>query len=132
IMKHHLRSILFILLIGTSIQPLCAQTLAEKVGQMIMVGYVNGDAAMDTLITDITERNLGGVIHFANNITGRQQIANRNADFQSMAGTKLFLATDQEGGRVARLNANNGFEDTATAAFTGIVMNSVDRTRSQA
>ena len=131
-MKNFLRLALLVLLLGTSIQPLFAQSLAEKVGQMVMVGYINGDAAMDTLITDITERNLGGVIHFGYNISSRQQITDRNADLQSMASTKLFLATDQEGGRVARLNANNGFEDTMTAAFTGIVLNSVERTRTQA
>lgn len=131
-MTYYFRSALFVLFLGTSIQPLFAQSLAQKVGQMIMVGYINSDAAMDTLITDITERNLGGIIHFGYNISSRQQIADRNADLQSMANTKLFLATDQEGGRVARLNANNGFETTSSAAFTGMVLNSVESTRSQA
>ena len=110
-----------------------AQTLEEKIGQMLMVSFTNFGAAKDTLMADIAQRNLGGVLYFQNHISSPAQIQALSAELQDFAGTPLFLAVDQEGGRVARLNASNGFTSTASAAFTGDgVLRDVNRTRSQA
>lgn len=54
--------------------PTQSQTLQEKIGQMLMVGMPNSGAAKDTLITDILDRNLGGVILFAYNLDNPAQI----------------------------------------------------------
>lgn len=106
--------------------------LSDKIGQMILVGYVNTNTAQQILMEDISDRNLGGILHFGHNISSRQQITQFNATLQENALTPLFLATDQEGGRVARLGASNGFEATHSARRTGIIWSSVDSTRNQA
>jgi len=110
-----------------------AQSLEEKIAQMLMVSFTSFGAPKDTLMVDIAQRNLGGVLYFQNHISSPAQIQALSAELQDFAGTPLFLAVDQEGGRVARLNANNGYTSTASAAFTGDgVLRDVNRTRSQA
>jgi beta-N-acetylhexosaminidase len=130
ILRTTLFSAVILLFIATS--PIHSQTLADKVGQMLLVGYANSGSSFDTLYEDIYARNLGGVLHFGYNITSRNQIRERNAEFQELAHIPLFLATDQEGGRVARLSAANGFSNTNSAWVTGILWMKVDSTRSQA
>ncbi len=124
-----------ILLIGLMLSQANAQDdseLKSKIGQMIMVGLPNSSVAKDTLIDDIQNRNLGGLVYFAYNIQSPSQITALNDELQSHASTPLFLSVDQEGGNVARLNQNNGFTSTGTAAFFGSVINSVPGTRNQA
>ena len=57
----------------------------------------------------IRDYNLGGVILFSRNIEGPEQVAQLCQDLQDAAmkyqNIPLFLAVDQEGGRVARLGA---------------------------
>lgn len=84
---------------------------------------------MDTLLVDISQRNLGGVLLFQSNISNPNQIQNLTAQLQQEATTPLFIATDQEGGYVARLNAGNGFEDSYSAYTLGTIFNSEDSTR---
>ncbi|KPP96392.1 MAG: extracellular beta-gluosidase-related glycosidase [Bacteroidetes bacterium HLUCCA01] len=109
-----------------------AQTLEEKIGQMLMVAVTNFGQPKDTLLIDIADRNLGGVLFFQNNITSPEQITALTAELQDFADTPLFLSVDQEGGRVARLNANNGYSSTLPANFTGDVLKDVEATRGQA
>jgi beta-N-acetylhexosaminidase len=108
------------------------QSLQDKVGQMIMVGLPPTAASMDTLIVDIVDRNLGGVLMFAHNISSPEQIANLNAELQTYGNDHLLIAVDQEGGVVARLNQHNGYSATYTAQQLGEVFNSEDSTRAQA
>lgn len=76
------------------------------IGQLFMAGmpgpYV--DDGTEALIRDC---NLGGVILFARNIENPLQLAQLCLELQERAmkysRTPLFLAVDQEGGRVARL-----------------------------
>jgi len=103
--KYHLL-ILFFLVLPTLLN---AQTLSEKIGQMVMVGLPPSDANKDTLLVDITERNLGGVLMFAYNIDSPNQIRELNADLQSYTETPLFISIDQEGGIVARMDEQNGY-----------------------
>jgi beta-N-acetylhexosaminidase len=109
-----------------------AQTLQQKIGHMLMVGMPNSGAAKDTLITDILDRNLGGVILFGYNIDNPVQIKALTEELQEFADTKLLISVDQEGGRVARLNATNGYRATYTAYRLGYEFNSEDSTRAQA
>jgi beta-N-acetylhexosaminidase len=109
-----------------------SQSLRDKIGQMLIVGFYQYDNFMDTLWVDITQRNLGGVILFGWNITSPSQIHDLNVQLQQAATIPLFIATDQEGGYVARLNENNGFAATYSAYTLGTIFNSEDSTRATA
>ncbi|MFH1349376.1 MAG: beta-N-acetylhexosaminidase [Pseudomonadota bacterium] len=80
--------------------------LNKEIGQLFMAGIPGPqvDEGTESLIRDY---HLGGVILFSRNIEGPIQIAKLCKDLQDTAlkyhGTQLFLAVDQEGGRVARL-----------------------------
>ncbi|MCH8494810.1 MAG: hypothetical protein LAT57_04155, partial [Balneolales bacterium] len=113
-------------------QNLYSQTLEEKIGQMLMVSLTSLETSKDTLLIDIQTRNIGGVLFFQNTLQNPTQIANLMSELQDAATVGLFLATDQEGGNVARLNANNGYSTTTSAEFAGSVLESVPTTRSQA
>lgn len=109
-----------------------SQSLRDKIGQMLIVGFYQYDNFMDTLWVDIAQRNLGGVALFGYNIISPSQIHNLDVQLQQAATIPLFIATDQEGGYVARLNANNGFQSTYTAYTLGTIFNSEDSTRATA
>jgi beta-N-acetylhexosaminidase len=69
-------------------------------------------------LTDIiVSANIGGIIFFAENLTSIDQIIKLNHDIQLLADKSdmpaLFIAVDQEGGRVAR------FDDAIVTRFVG-------------
>jgi len=80
--------------------------LDMKVGRLFMAGMPGAqmDPGIEALIRDYC---LGGVILFSRNIEGPIQLATLCRDLQETAvkyhGIPLFLAIDQEGGRVSRL-----------------------------
>lgn len=80
--------------------------LDAQIGRLFMAGIPGTqlDEATEALIRD---HSLGGVILFARNIEGPVQLASLCSNLQEVAlkhiGIPLFLAVDQEGGRVARL-----------------------------
>lgn len=86
---------------------MATMTLEQKVGQMVMAGfpgYTVGSEATQL----IRQHHVGGVILFARNVRDEAQVASLNRSLQQLAqgsGAKipLFIATDQEGGIVARL-----------------------------
>lgn len=123
----HLPILSLVLLSGVTHLP--AQTsLREKLGQMVMV-TATGDSveehtpSMDTLKTDLSQGLVGGVIFFtwSGNLKSPAQIAHLTAELQKRSAVPLFLAIDQEGGRVARLSSANGFAPTPSAAAMGYV-----------
>ncbi len=127
-----MKSICFALLLLAPLQTIAQVSLQEKIGQMLMVAYTNS-ASKDTLLKDISERYLGGVILFGANLQNPAQMSALTDELQSLVPRyDLFIATDQEGGQVARLRAANGFTSTNSANTTGNVWNSVDSTRVQA
>jgi len=83
-----------------------SKELDAQVGRLFMVGIpgTSLDKHTDKLIRDYC---LSGVILFSRNIEDPLQLATLCRDLQKSAityhGTPLFLAVDQEGGRVARL-----------------------------
>lgn len=109
-----------------------AQSLEEKIGQMIMLGLPTSQAAKDTMIYDIQNRNLGGILMFAYNISSPSQIRALNYELQLYAETPLFISVDQEGGIVARLDEQNGYRETYSNYTLGYEFNSEDSTRAQA
>lgn len=104
----------------------------EKIAQLIIVGFTTSSEAKDSLIFDIQERNLGGVLLFGYNLSNPTQMLELTTELKSAAQTPLFVATDQEGGKVARLSSANGFESTQNAQTLGEVYNSEDSTRAMA
>jgi len=106
-------------------------SLSYKIGQMVMAGFIPGSEFEDTLYYDIQHRNLGGVILMAYNLNDPTQIADLTASLQDSASTPLFIATDQEGGVVARLDERNGYALTKKALTLGSI-NNEDTTRAQA
>lgn len=97
-------------------------TLEQKVGQTMVIGF--DGPAYDPGVRRMIERNhVGGVIFFARNIESPAQVARianeMQASAQTAGGIGLFVATDQEGGRVARLTAGKGFTEFPGAMAIG-------------
>ncbi len=106
-------------------------TLRQKIGQMVMVGF-SGPEIPDSLITDITSRNLGGIVCLAYNLQTPEQIKELTTSLQDHAATPLLIAVDQEGGLVARLDERNGFTRTPSAYHLGTEVNTETSTRETA
>lgn len=103
--------------------------LDVKIGQMIMVGF-RGLALSDDhpVARDIRERHIGGVILFdydvpthtyGRNIESARQIRALTSSLQARAPSPLFVAVDQEGGKVSRLKEKNGFPPTVSQKRLG-------------
>ncbi|HBN22021.1 MAG TPA: glycosyl hydrolase [Holosporales bacterium] len=93
--------------------------LRQKIGQMIMVGFhatKPSESQVLSLSKKIEQGLVGGVIFFRYNIVNPKQTCTLTQHFQSLkTSLPLLLAVDQEGGKVQRLNAKNGFKDYRSA-----------------
>ncbi|MBU1684605.1 glycosyl hydrolase [Patescibacteria group bacterium] len=94
--------------------------LDEKVGSMLMVGFMGTSAPKNSQICkDIRDYNLAGVILFdmnpvnhaqAKNIATKNQVAKLTQELQACSKDgKLLISVDQEGGKVQRLKSKYGF-----------------------
>ncbi len=124
-------SYLIILLFISNIPTYSQISLKDKIGQMILVGF-GGTTVPDSLAYDLQNRNLGGVILYRVNIQNPTQLQNLTAQLKQLSKTPLFIATDQEGGEVARLTQYDGFSNTYSEYTLGTTFNSIDSTRAQA
>lgn len=95
-------------------------SLEEKICQLFIVtpeqlGNSSGTVtqATDIMQTALGRHPVGGVIFFAGNIKTPSQITGMIGDLQKASGLGLFVAVDEEGGRVARLGKNPAMETTA-------------------
>ena len=78
-------------------------TLREKVGQLFMIGF-SGTTVSKDLTHVMGEYRPGGVILFSRNLKSVDQIVKLTNALQKLAPSeRLFIAIDQEGGRVSRL-----------------------------
>jgi beta-N-acetylhexosaminidase len=99
-----------------------------NLGQMFLVGFDGLSVEADHPAAEAVIRDrLGGVILFDRNIDGsRQNISSPEqlrlltASLQRLAEIPLLVAVDQEGGRVSRLNPEDGFPLTLSAGELGI------------
>ncbi|MCR4694703.1 MAG: glycoside hydrolase family 3 protein [Pseudobutyrivibrio sp.] len=103
-----------------------SMTLDEKIYQLFLVTpeQLTGEdqvltAGPDTKLA-LENKPVGGVIYFGENITSASQIKSLLKDMASYAKYPLFLAIDEEGGRVARLGlADIGFPTYPAMAEVG-------------
>ncbi len=95
-----------------------SMTTDQKIGQLMMVGF-DGIVVDGDLRRMITDYHIGGVILFARNVESPEQVARLTNELQKTAlesgHTGLFIAIDQEGGRVARLTESTGFTEFPSA-----------------
>lgn len=77
--------------------------MRRRVGQLALVGFAGSSIPRD-LRRFAREFDLGGVVLFARNIEAPEQISDVARDIEALADElPLWVSTDQEGGRVARL-----------------------------
>ncbi|WP_256376721.1 beta-N-acetylhexosaminidase [Cohnella herbarum] len=76
--------------------------LKEKIGQLFMCGF-NGFEPTEEIIGLIKEYGIGGIIYFRRNLRDAAQVAELSAKLQDASSDPLFIAIDQEGGMVVRL-----------------------------
>jgi beta-N-acetylhexosaminidase len=113
-------------------------SLSYQAAQMLMIGFRGTDLSQnEQIVSDISVLGIGGVILFEydlpsksrpRNITSSQQLQKLCADLQQLSHNKLFIAIDQEGGKVNRLKTSYGFPATVSAQYLGKSDNS-DSTR---
>jgi beta-N-acetylhexosaminidase len=79
-------------------------TLEQKVGQLLMVGFA-GTEVDDEAKSLLQGPGVGGVCLFKRNILSAEQVKRLNAALRALVGTGIppFLALDQEGGNVVRV-----------------------------
>lgn len=82
-------------------------SIEEKIGQMLLYGF-KGTNAKKEATKFVDKYKIGGVVLFSHNIDSQSQLLNLNKSLQTYAtkklGVPLFIAIDQEGGRVLRIN----------------------------
>lgn len=94
---------------------------------MIMVGMPGTSVdANSVVIQEIKKQHVGGVLFFENNINPVKSISNLNklcTTLNRAANIPLFLAIDQEGGKVNRLKPKYGFDPMPAAKQIGALHN---------
>ena len=110
----------FFLCFGGGAAAFAAPSVEEMAGQMLLVGFKGQEPEeCGAILGDIQTRHLGGVILFKRdarnaklprNIRDAAQVKRLTAALRgASAGHPLFVAVDQEGGKVARFQPGDGF-----------------------
>ena len=77
----------------------------RRVGQLALVGFAGSSIPQDVRLF-AREFDLGGIVLFGRNIEAPEQVSEIAHDAEALADElPLWVSTDQEGGRVARLKA---------------------------
>jgi beta-N-acetylhexosaminidase len=86
-------------------------SLDRDVAGLFVVGFEGASPSAEVL--ELVRRGVGGVVLFARNVTDAdaEAVAALVAELKRAAGGPLLVAVDQEGGRVARLRAAQGFTE---------------------
>ncbi|MFK7883694.1 MAG: glycoside hydrolase family 3 N-terminal domain-containing protein [Phycisphaerales bacterium] len=104
--------------------------IEQLCGRLIMVGIRGGSMDDERTSEDVRacrDTNVGGVVLFATdlgeggdrNIHHPEQLRRFIANLRQELGTDLIVSIDQEGGQVARLRPERGFEPHVSAASFG-------------
>lgn len=113
----------FFLCFGGGAAAFAAPSVEEMAGQMLLVGFKGQEPEeCGAILRDIQARHLGGVILFKRdarnaklprNIRDAAQVKRLTAALRgASAGHPLFVAVDQEGGKVARFQRATVFRRT--------------------
>jgi beta-N-acetylhexosaminidase len=79
--------------------------LRRHAGQLAIAGFAGYSIPQDLRLL-AREFDLGGVVYFARNVEAPEQVAEMSREAQALASElPLWVCTDQEGGRVARLKS---------------------------
>lgn len=124
---------------NTRVEVTSSVTIDQMIGQMIMIGFRGFDITeLSKTITDqIASGQVGGIILFdydvvnkeaVRNIKSPAQVRKLNDDLQNLSPSQLFIAIDQEGGRVNRLKTKYGFPAGVSNKYLGNLDN-LDSTR---
>lgn len=112
---------LIILLILISNGVYAQDSLDIKIGQMILTGFPKAEVD-PALLEAVRNGKVGSVIIFEKNIPVKNSYLNLKKitwAYQQAAPIPLFIAIDQEGGRVNRLKEKYGFPRSVSAATLG-------------
>ncbi len=122
--------------------------LDVKIGQMLLVGFrgaFSHQVGVKQVIFDIQNFHLGGVILFDYDMTSKSRQRNIKSEHQikmlidtlqkanldsNITKPPLFVAIDQEGGKIRRLKEKFGFNGRFTAEYLG--QKGCEETRKQA
>jgi beta-N-acetylhexosaminidase len=104
-----------------------AQSLEQKIGQMIMIGLPgNTTDTTDPFYKAIRDGKAGGITMYERHLTpvhAAENLKNLIAVYQAAAPTPLFVAITQEGGVVNRLKTKYGFPPMPSAQYLGTLDN---------
>lgn len=113
-------------------------SISEMAGQMVMIGFRGTSVDYShPIVKDIRTNKIGGVILFdydvpsssrPRNIESPEQLQKLIQDLKSFSSIPLFVAIDQEGGKVNRLKTRYGFPRSVMASYLG-ELNNDDSTR---
>ena len=105
--------------LSTAEEKLASMTLEEKAAQLFIItpealtGYTQVTQAGAATEEALRHYPVGGLIYFSGNLESPEQVKAMTAGVQEygeeITGVPLFLAIDEEGGRVARLGNNPAF-----------------------
>ncbi|MFH1715029.1 MAG: glycoside hydrolase family 3 N-terminal domain-containing protein [Elusimicrobiota bacterium] len=93
----------------------------KKIGQMIMVGFrgTEFNESNSMLKEQIRNGDIGGVLALPYNIENKKQIIPVIKELNDIQAERpIFIAIDQEGGKVARFDKKKGFKDFPSAEQT--------------
>ncbi len=114
-------AVLFFLLGFISTNAQTRDSLDIKIGQMILIGFPQAKVD-DKVLEEIRQGKVGSVIIFEKNIPAKNSYAELKKitwTYQHAASIPLFIAIDQEGGKVNRLKEKYGFPRSVSAAKLG-------------
>jgi len=77
-------------------------SLEEKIGQMMLVG-IYGKNLDENISYMLNTYHVGGIIFFDRNMETKEQVKKFTDDLQKNSKIPLFIALDEEGGRVSRM-----------------------------
>ncbi len=87
-------------------------SLQERVGELFISGF-RGNTPSADLLNQLEKRSLGGIVLFAENCADHENVRASIKLLQAHSPKRLFIAIDQEGGRVCRLLGKPAEYDSA-------------------
>lgn len=96
------------------------ELLERKIGQMLLIGFPGerpDQAWPKRAVEMIAQSRIGGIILFGHNVRNPTQLKRLTDSFTRAGGPPPFIAVDQEGGRIQRLNRRKGFTRLPSAQW---------------